>query len=283
MSAAVACVVAAGAAAAGAALELARAEARPGRRGAHPRVNRPPRSAVPIVLALGRRLGVRRAASDLDRRIVAAGSPLGLAAADVVALKAGGALIAALAALPLALAGSGRGAVVLIAAACAAGFLAPDAWLRRRARTRALAMARELPDVLDLLRVTVDAGLPVGRALSEVGRRHAGVLAQELAATATAIELGVPRAGALAALPQRAPLPAVAALVAAVERSERHGAPLAPALVALAGQARAERARAVAEQAARAAPKIQLAVALLLVPSVLALVAAAAVAALVPH
>lgn len=282
MSAAALGALAAGMLAAAAILDLARGPARPARRGGARRSGRG-RSAVPLLLALGRRLGVRRSAGDLDRRIAAAGAPLGLTGPDVVALEAGGALVGGLAAFPLALAGTGRTGLLAVAAASAAGFYAPRLWLRRRARERALAMARELPDVLDLLRVTVDAGLPVGRALGEVGRRHGGSLARELSATATAIELGVPRAGALAALPQRAPLPAVTALVAAVERTERHGAPLAPALVALAGQARAERARAVAEQAARAAPKIQLAVALLLVPSVLALVAAAAVAALVAH
>jgi tight adherence protein C len=68
--------------------------------------------------------------------------------------------------------------------------------------------------------------------------------------------------------------------VAALNRAARHGAPLADTL---AGQARAARfalARRIREDAARAGPKIQLVVALLLVPSVLLLVAAALAAAL---
>jgi tight adherence protein C len=68
---------------------------------------------------------------------------------------------------------------------------------------------------------------------------------------------------------------------AAVRRAERHGAPLAATLAAQAAEARAERARRIREQAARAGPKIQLVVALLLVPSVMLLVAAALIAALV--
>jgi tight adherence protein C len=67
--------------------------------------------------------------------------------------------------------------------------------------------------------------------------------------------------------------------VAAVERSRRHGAPLGETL---AGQARAARlalARRIREDAAKAGPKIQLVVALLLVPSVLLLVASALLAA----
>jgi tight adherence protein C len=73
----------------------------------------------------------------------------------------------------------------------------------------------------------------------------------------------------------------VAALVAAMERSARHGAPLAPTLAAQSAHARAARARVLAERAARAGPKIQLAVALLLVPSAMLLVAAALAGALV--
>jgi tight adherence protein C len=244
------------------------------------RPRRPRRHLTAATLArLARRVGLRVAPADLADRH-AAGAPGGLSLADLAALKGAGALAGALLALPLALGAPGRLGPLLLLAAPAAAFLAPDLWLARRARARADAMAGELADVLDLLRVAVEAGLPVTRALSDVGRRHPGTLAAELLATARAIELGVPRARAMNALRRRAPLELVAALVGAIERSERHGAPLSPALAALAREARAEAGRRLTEHAARAAPKIQLAVALLLVPSVLLLVAAGAAAAL---
>lgn len=107
-----------------------------------------------------------------------------------------------------------------------------------------------------------------------------GLLASELRRTASRLGLGVPRAEALEAFAARCPLEPVGALVAALERAERHGAPLAPALAALATDARAERARATRDHAARAAPKIQLVIALLLVPAVLLLVGAALAGAL---
>jgi len=138
----------------------------------------------------------------------------------------------------------------------------------------------EAADVLDLLRVALGAGLGPWRALAEVGRRHPGVLATELGATARRVALGVPAESALARLERRCPAAGIPALTAALRRADRLGAPPARALAALAEEARALRARRAAEQAARAGPKIQLVVALLLVPSVLLLVAAALVPAL---
>ena len=95
------------------------------------------------------------------------------------------------------------------------------------------------------------------------------------------VELGVPLDEALEGLATRLPQPEIRAFVAALERAGRHGAPLGDTLAAQARAARFALARRVREDAARAGPKIQLVVALLLVPSVLLLVAAALLSALV--
>jgi len=235
--------------------------------------------AVRLLARLGRWFG-SRAPRGLADRIAAAG--LDTPARDVMAVKVGAAVAGfAIAALILPL-GPGRTGVLLLAAAPAAGYLAPDATLRRRTRRRTQQIEAELPDVLDLLRVAVAAGLTPGRALAEVGRRHTGILAAELRRAAAHAELGVPRSDAYAALERRAPAAGVPALIAALQRADRHGAPLAPALTAEAATARARTAQRAAEQAARAAPQIQLVVALLLVPAVLLLVAAALLPAILP-
>jgi hypothetical protein len=148
------------------------------------------RSGPGLLGRLGRGFGWRPPRGLADR-IAAAG--LDRPVADVMAVKAGAALAglaAAVVALPVA---PGRTGLLLLAAAPAAGFLAPDAALRRRTRRRARAIEAELADVLDLLRVAVAAGLSPGRVLGEVGRRHPGVLARELARAAAHAALGVPR------------------------------------------------------------------------------------------
>ena len=137
-------------------------------------------------------------------------------------------------------------------------------------------MADELPEVLDLLRVVVAAGMPLGRAMGEVGARRGGLLAGELARAADRIGARGPAARGDRGVARPLPAPRRPARSASPsQRSDRHGVPLAPALAALAADARADRARRLGDRAAKAAPKIQLVIALLLVPAVLLLVAAA--------
>jgi len=232
-----------------------------------------PALALAALRRLGRGVAPAREPHDLQARLDAAG--LALAAADLLAFKAAGAMLSLLVCAPFAPSLPGRLSLLALLAVPATTFLVPDAWVRRRTRDRARVMEAELADVLDLLRVAVAAGLPAGRSLAEVGRRHPGALAAEMRRTARELELGVPSAVAYASLARRSPARGVPALVAALTRASRHGTPLAGSLAALAAEARATRARRATEHAAKAAPKIQLVVALLLVPSVLLLVAAA--------
>lgn len=269
MSAAVLLAFAAGFPAAAGLVELA--AARKARRRQRGRVRR-------LVLDLGRRLGAPPPPGDLAERLDAAGAPMTVP--DAMAVKSGLALVAALATLPLALGVPGRTGLLLPLGAAGGGFVALDAWLLARARRRTEVVTLELPAALDLLRVAVQAGMPTMRAIGEVGHRHGGLLGGELVRTASRVAVGVPRATALEGLRRRAPTPEVRALVAVLHRADRLGTPPADALAALARDAREARARTRTEAAAKASPKIQLVVALLLVPAVMLLVAAALAPAL---
>lgn len=160
----------------------------------------------------------------------------------------------------------------------AAGFLAPDALLDRQARHRWRRMTAALPDALDLLAIGVATGRSVGVVLGDIAAHAGGPLARELGRVATDIDSGRSQAEALAALGRRNQGPEWTALAAALDRSRRHGAPLADQLRDQASALRRDQRRRVEESAARAAPKIQLVVALVLVPSVLLMIVAALVA-----
>jgi tight adherence protein C len=113
-----------------------------------------------------------------------------------------------------------------------------------------------------------------------VGERTGGPLGRELRGVAGQVAVGVSLAAALDGLVIRLPQPEIRAFVSALERARRHGAPLGETLAAQARAARFSLSRRIRDDAARAGPKLQLVVALLLVPSVLLLVAAALASAL---
>ena len=214
----------------------------------------------------------------IPQRLERAGLAERLGVPAVLGGKLAGAGLGALAATSLAPAAPGRLAVAVAVGLPAAGFLGPDALLEREARLRRRRLAAALPDALDLLAVGAAAGRSPGAVIGEIARGTTGPLARELAVAVAEIECGCSQAEALEALRRRVPGAEVGALAAALERSRRYGSPLAEQLREQATSLRRDQRRRIEEEAARAAPKIQLVVALVLVPSVLLMLTAALVA-----
>ena len=192
--------------------------------------------------------------------------------------RAAGALAGGLAFVAIAPVAPGRLVPVLAAALVGAGLVAPDAYAERAARRRRSRLVEALPDALDLLAVGAAAGRPPAALFGEIAAGARGPLAEELGITVAEVGTGVPVGVALERLRDRTRAPEMGALAATLERSRRYGSPLAEQLHAQAAALRREERRRVEERAARAAPKIQLVVALVLVPSALLAIAAALVA-----
>jgi tight adherence protein C len=209
----------------------------------------------------------------LSARIARAGLAERLSLRALLAAKLGGAVAGLLWAMVIAPVAPSRLAWIVAIGLPAAGFVAPDAWLERRARQRLRALRAGLPDALDLLAVGTAAGRSPLAGLGELGRGE-GPLAQELAVLSAESSCGLPQSEALESLRRRAPVREVSAMCGVIERSRRYGSPLADQLREQATALRGVQRRRIEEHAARAAPKIQLAVALLLVPSVLLMIAA---------
>ncbi|HET7122161.1 MAG TPA: type II secretion system F family protein [Solirubrobacterales bacterium] len=214
----------------------------------------------------------------LPERLRRAGLEGRLSLRAVLAAKLGGAAGGLGAGFLAAPAAPGRSAVLVAAVMPAAGFFAADAWLERRARRRRRALLAALPDALDLLAVSAGSGRGPAAGLRQVAAAGSGPLAEELRLTVAELSCGVSLSAALASLRARVSGGEVATLVAAIERSRRYGSPLAEQLRRQASALRRDSRRAVEERAARAAPKIQLVVALVLVPSVLLMISAALIA-----
>jgi tight adherence protein C len=209
-----------------------------------------------ISSALGRRLGVP---ALLPRKLL-------------------GALVGAAAALLAAPAAPGRTAWLVALGLPLAGFLAPDVLRERQVRRRHRRLVAALPDALDLLAVSAASGRGPAAGIEQLARAGEGPLAEDLRLTMAEISCGVPLNAAFDSLRQRVPGSELATLVAAIERSRRFGSPLADQLRRQATALRRDSRRVTEERAARAAPKIQLVVALVLVPSVLLMITAGLIA-----
>jgi tight adherence protein C len=203
---------------------------------------------------------------------------LGTPGPALVAAKLGGAGAGAGLAWLALPAAPGRLGLVVAVALPLAGFVLPDAVRERERRRRQRRLVAALPDAADLLAVASAAGSSPLAGFAEVARSGSGPLAAELRSLVAEVECGRPLPAALRALRERSPGAEVAALCAAVERSHRLGSPLADQLRHQATALRRDQRRGIEERAARAAPKIQLVVALVLVPSVLLMIAAALIA-----
>jgi tight adherence protein C len=206
------------------------------------------------------------------------GRSLQLSLPRLLIAKLAGAAGGGMVGLVAAPAAPGRTAILVAIAMPVAGFLLPDLVLERRRRRRRRRLVAALPDALDLLAVSAGSGRGPAAGIEQLARAGEGPLAEELRLTVAELSCGVPLSAALESLRRRVPGAELATLVAAIERSRRFGSPLADQLRRQASALRRDSRRAVEERAARAAPKIQLVIALVLVPSVLLMITAGLIA-----
>ncbi len=127
---------------------------------------------------------------------------------------------------------------------------------QRERRWRDLQVVAQLPDVVDLLRLTTSAGLPVALALKVVGDRPGGPVGQAFRRSAIRLRRGAALADVLPQLTVTCGEPA-RSLVDALVDHDRYGTPLGPALDRLAIESRLKRRRQ-AEEAARRLPVVLL-------------------------
>lgn len=133
----------------------------------------------------------------------------------------------------------------------------PWFWLGRRAEERKRSIARELPFVLDLLTLVVEAGNDLLTGLARVAERMpTGPLRDELRHALRELRLGLPKAEAFRNLAARTGSKEIARMSAAILQADRMGAPVGESLRILAGQILSERFLLAEKKAAEAPVKI---------------------------
>lgn len=157
------------------------------------------------------------------------------------------------------------------------GVITPKALLDNRRRARVEEVQRELPDVLDLLAICVEAGQGLEAALATVAQREDGVLPAELRHTLREMELGVSRRVALEHLRDRLAVPDVSGLVASLVQAEVLGTPIGDVLHTQATEQRRRRRAQVREQAAKLPVKMLVPLTIFILPALFVVVLGPAV------
>ena len=191
------------------------------------------------------RVGLKLVASGLARTF----SPTEFLAAKVV-LASGGVVLGGLIGV---LVGSAAKAALLGAAFGVVGFLVLDSVVTLRVRSRREEMRRELPDALDVLAVSVEAGLGFDGALAKLGEHKRGPLVEQFELVLNELGIGESRSFALRRMSDRVDIPELTSVVSALIQSEQLGTPLGRILRTQATEAR-HRRRIAAEERAMKAP-----------------------------
>src|SRR6266498_1391346 len=166
--------------------------------------------------------------------------------------------------------------IALVVMLAGFGMYLPYMWLRRRVEWRQRMLLRTLPDALDLMSISVTAGLSLDSAMSEVVDKWEGQLSREFNQVLNEMRMGASRREALRNLAERTQLEDVQLLVAALLQADELGTNLSEALSVQAEQLRVRR-RQVAEEKARKAPvKMLVPLVLFIFPAIFVVVLAPA-------
>jgi tight adherence protein C len=146
--------------------------------------------------------------------------------------------------------------LMLWAGVSALGYFAPDLLFYSRGKERQDAIGKELPDTLDQMTISVEAGLGFESAMARVSRTGTGPLAAELVRTLQEIQVGVPRAKALRNLADRTDSADLRHFVLAIVQAENYGIPIADVLRTQAAEQRVKRRQRAEEHAMKIPVKI---------------------------
>jgi tight adherence protein C len=188
-------------------------------------------------------------------KLVAAGSPAGLDVDRFMTLKVLGACSIVFwpwFSFKFAALGGFYGMIVtgLLWAVC---FFGPDVWIQRRTDQRQHQIATRLPDVLDLLVISVEAGLGFEQAIDRTVDAVPGALADEFRRMLQETRMGATRAEALRAMDERCQVPELRSFILAMLQADTFGISIGRMLRAQADDMRVRR-RQRAQEAAQKAP-----------------------------
>jgi tight adherence protein C len=220
-------------------------------------------------VGLGRRVTPSDYAERIAQKLNVAGNPPGWTVDRVMSLKVVGIAVGLVGGVLLAwLLGKGTmTSIGLTLVGGVVGYYGPNLYLYQKGHDRAASMQRALPDALDLLTISVEAGLGFDAALSQVARNTDGPLADEFARVLQEMQIGLGRSQALRALGERSTLAELRSFTSAMVQADSFGIPVGQVLRVQSNEIRLKR-RQRAEEAAQKIPvKIMVPLVMFILPA----------------
>lgn len=150
----------------------------------------------------------------------------------------------------------------------AAGFFLPYAYIRQKVKDKHKAIFRQIPDVLDLLCLMIDAGLDFNTALNKILETESGALVNEFFLAQQEVKLGKPRPEAYTSMAERLKYVPLNTVINSINLALKTGGSITPTLKALSEQFRTERAQLAEKMAAEAPLKLMAPLVLLIFPTI---------------
>ena len=196
-----------------------------------------------------------------EKRLALAGNPGDMRVADWLGIKAIGAIVGAILFFVLFVIVGVLGLPLLIGFVMVGvgglfGYTAPEFWLGRRIRARQHAILLMIPDALDLLTISVRAGLGFDAALGKVVEKLQGPLSDEFRRALAEVRVGKARREALRDIVPRTEVVPLTNFIGAIIQAEQLGVSISKVLQVQSEQLRIERRQRAEEMAAKAPIKM---------------------------
>jgi len=227
---------------------------------------------------IGRAISPVGMVDRLDRKIVLAGMsgqwPLDRVLGTKLVLGVGSALIM----LMRWTADPSNGRLLVLGIVTTVGaFALPDVLIGIRGKKRQDEISRSLPDIIDQITISVEAGLGFDTAIAHVAQNVDGPLSAELAHMLQDVKLGMSRTHAFENLTERTDVHELRQFVIALQQAERLGVPIAQVLRVQSTELRTIRRQSAEEEAQKVPVKMIIPLVLLILPALILIVLAPAI------
>lgn len=228
------------------------------------------RPSVEIIYSFIGRITPKNYMSELDKRIREAGNPMGLTAGSLVSLQIGAFILEAVLVISVWIAFRTSFAKVSITLSLLISitYIFPKLFIKQKILQRQKEIDKTLPDIIDILTVSIEAGLSFDGAMAKLVEKMSGVMVQEFSLVLKEMKVGVSKRNALKSLIERVPVDNLITFIGAVLQADQLGVSIGNVLRIQSTLMRQKRRQRASELAMKAPIKMLFPMVFFILPTV---------------